>query len=127
MNTLLEHKAIEEATEEKYRRTVTAFVREIGIRHSLQGYYDIQEAICFGLECQADIIPKMRTIYEAVALKHDVSYRCVERNIRHAIDDAYRIDPKKLTHLFHYKIKKPYANEVIMLGIDLIRSGDFCV
>ena len=116
---------IEEAKDEKYRRTVNAFVREIGIRHSLQGYYDIQEAICFGLECQEDIVPKMRTIYEAIALKHNVGYQCVERNIRHAINDAYMIDPKKLTHLFHYKINKPYANEVILLGIDLIRSGNF--
>ena len=82
---------IEETKDEKYRRTVNAFVREIGIRHSLQGYYDIQEAICFGLECQEDIVPKMRTIYEAIALKHNVGYQCVERNIRHAINDAYMI------------------------------------
>lgn len=51
-------------------------------------------------------------------------YTTYNDTIRHAIDDACKNDRKKLTRLFHYRVEKPYANEVITLGIKLICAGD---
>lgn len=51
-------------------------------------------------------------------------YTTYNDTIRHAIDDARKNDRKKLTRLFHYRVEKPYVNEVITLGIELIRAGD---
>ncbi len=105
---------------EKMYHEAVSFVHSIGIRPNLYGYRFLIAAICLGMKNSDSLYSVTETIYPAVASLYHVDTRCVERNIRNAVNDAYKNDPERLRKPFYYKVEKPYDSELIALAIDAI-------
>ena len=99
------------------------FVRRLGIQTHLKGYQYLIRAICLCMEEPALADALRSRLYPAVAASFGVRTHCVERNIRTALELAYRNAPEQLQAAFHYKIEKPYASEVIRLAVAQLPAG----
>lgn len=102
------------------------FVRSIGINPRLKGYGYMITAICMGVISPELIRPITKRLYPAVAKKFGVDDRCVERNIRNAIDKAYNDSPELLNRYFANHRKKPAVSEIIGVAVAMIRRDQNC-
>lgn len=102
------------------KRAAVQFVRRMGIRPNLNGYYYLISAIELGVQCPNLLDSLTQELYPAVARCYNVKNCTIERSIRQAIQSAYDNDPKRIRSMFYYKTGKPYASETIALGIDSI-------
>lgn len=102
----------------------SAFVRRLGIQTHLKGYHYLVSAICLAMENPVLLDSLYGSLYPAVAERFGVRTHCIERNIRNALESAYRNVPEQLQAAFHYKIGKPYVSEVISLAIAHLQSPE---
>lgn len=103
--------------------TIVNFVRSMGIRTNLKGYYFLITAISLAVQDPSLLNKVTYTLYPAVAKVHDVDRHCVERNIRSAINSAYQNDPDRICCVFHNRLSKPYPSEIITLAADSILNN----
>ena len=101
-----------------YDFTIESFIKKLGIRSNLKGYSYLITAIKLSLEDPTMLNSLTRRLYPTIAKIYNVDDRCVERNIRNAINTAYRRDPDRLCRAFYNT--KPYASEIISLAVDSI-------
>ncbi len=102
---------------------IVNFVRKMGIRTNLKGYHFLITAITLAVQ-NPELLKNMTSaLYPAVAELHHVDQHCVERNIRNAIDSAYRNDPMQICQFFHNGLSKPYPSEIIFFAVDSILNN----
>ncbi len=99
---------------------IVNFVREIGIRTNLKGYHFLITAITLAVQNPKLLENITSALYPAVAKIYNVDPRCVERNIRNAINYAYQNDPARICKFFHNGLSKPYPSEIISFAADSI-------
>ena len=101
------------------------FVRELGIPVHMRGYIFLITAICIAAKEPEQLASLTKRLYPHVAELYQVDARCVERNIRNAIDAAYNRNPEQLKNCFYYNVDKPYCAEVVALAVATIRQEFF--
>ncbi|MDQ2086097.1 sporulation transcription factor Spo0A [Herbivorax sp. ANBcel31] len=105
---------------------VTNLMHEVGIPPHMAGYQYLREAIIKAVENPKGFGAITKTLYPAVAKKHNISPQKVERGIRNAIESAWaRGNPDTMDSLFGYTINynkgKPTNSECIAMMADKIR------
>ena len=101
------------------------FVKSLGIPVHMRGYIFLISAICIAAKDPEQLASLTKCLYPNVAELYQVDARCVERNIRSAIDAAYNRNPEQLKKCFYYNVTKPYCAEVIALAVETIRREFF--
>ncbi len=101
------------------------FVKSLGIPVHMRGYVFLISAICIAARDPDQLTSLTKCLYPRVAAIYQVDVRCVERNIRNAIDAAYNRNPEQLKQCFYYNVNKPYCAEVITLAVETIRQALF--
>lgn len=104
---------------------VTSMLREIGMPASLKGYPYVREAILLAMQDPSLLHAVTKVLYPSVAKHHGTTASCVERSIRHAIEEAWsRGDPETLQTYFGSRIggakRKPTNGEFIAAITDLL-------
>lgn len=79
-----------------------------------QGYYALQECIRIALENEENLL-YMTGIYMDAAQKFHISWSCVERNIRTALDYSWKNGGKEQLEILVGRVfyEKPTVSEVI--------------
>lgn len=109
------------AVKETVEEAAFAFVKNIGIPVNMRGFSFLISAICIGVSDPEQMSSLTKCLYPNIAALYGVDTRCVERNIRNAIDAAYSKNPSKVRRCFYYPVEKPYCSEVIALAVETIR------
>lgn len=104
---------------------VTAMLREIGMPASLKGYPYVRDAVLLAMQDASLLHAVTKVLYPSIAKRHRTTASCVERSIRHAIEEAWnRGDPEKLHAYFGSQIgstkRKPTNGEFIAAITDLL-------
>lgn len=104
---------------------VTSMLREIGMPASLKGYPYVREAILLAMQDRSLLHAVTKVLYPSVAKRHRTTASCVERSIRHAIEEAWnRGDPETLQTYFGSQVdsakRKPTNGEFIAVITDLL-------
>lgn len=104
---------------------VTAMLREIGMPASLKGYPYVRDAVLLATQDPSLLHAVTKALYPSIAKRHRTTASCVERSIRHAIEEAWlRGDPEKLHTYFGNQIgsanRKPTNGEFIAAITDLL-------
>jgi len=88
------------------RNRIANILKKLGIPAKVLGYRYIKEALIIMCEEQPDVGPtNFRRLYAEIARRFDTKEKCVERNIRHAIETAAnRGDPDALLCYFGYSM-----------------------
>ena len=97
------------------------FVKNLGIPVNMRGFSFLISAICIGVSDPNQMSSLTKCLYPEIAELYGVDTRCVERNIRNAIDAAYSKNPSRVRRCFYYPVEKPYCSEVIALAVETIR------
>ena len=69
---------------------VTDIIRKMGVPAHLKGYYYLREAIVISVENINAINSITTMLYPTIARKYSSTSSCVERDIRHAINIAWK-------------------------------------
>lgn len=102
-------------------RSVTKFVRELGVRPNLIGYRLLIDVMILAVKEPKLSSSLTRELYPVIAKRYDKDVSFVERNIRRAVNSAYEYNPERIRSMFYYSVDKPYISEVISLGVEEIR------
>ena len=110
---------------------VTSTLREIGMPASLKGYPYVREAILLAMQDPSLLHAVTKVLSPSVAKRHRTTASCVERSIRHAIEEAWnRGDPETLHIYFGSRIdssmRKPTNGEFIAAITDLLTLEEPC-
>ena len=97
---------------------ISVVLKRLGGPANIQGYKLLKGALLLVCRNQQSIRPLNKNIYRPLALKYGSTEKCVERNIRHAIETAAdRGDPDAFIEYFGYTISaekgKPTNGEFI--------------
>lgn len=97
---------------------ISVALKRLGIPVNLKGYKFLKEALQIVCDDQRKMRPLSVNVYEPLARKYHSTDKCVERNIRHAIETAAsRGDPDAFYEYFGYSISsekgKPTNSEFI--------------
>lgn len=76
----------------------------MGIGNRLKGYKMIILAVALCVEDEDRLQCAQKCIYEPVAKRLSCDHRCVERDIRTAIDRSWRTNPDYLSRLAMFKL-----------------------
>lgn len=117
-----------EAKEEKndLEKSVTMFLRTLGMPAHLDGYKYMRSAILFTLNDPGVISPITKKLYPMIAEMYKTNKSCVERALRHAIEVSWQRGNKKLIHdIFGYScdssLSRPTNAEYIAMAADDLR------
>ncbi|MEF9987816.1 MAG: sporulation initiation factor Spo0A C-terminal domain-containing protein [Christensenella sp.] len=97
---------------------ISVVLKRLGIPVNIKGYKFLKEALQMVCADPMKMRPLNLNVYEPLARKYNSTDKCVERNIRHAIETAAsRGDPKAFEEYFGYSISsekgKPTNGEFI--------------
>lgn len=79
----------------------------MGIGNRLKGYKMIVFAVELGVEDEDRLQCAQEHLFKPVTKRLSCDYRCVERNIRTAIDCAWRSNPDYLSRLARFRLTQP--------------------
>ncbi len=84
-----------------YNNAIASALKELGVREYLVGYDYIKTAVRLRVTNAIQKREGVMQLYYAVAKEHSTPYTLVERNIRYAIDRAFRCtNPEALDRWF---------------------------
>ncbi len=101
------------------------YVISLNIKPNLKGYTLLVDAISIGAKSPELLHPMSKRLFSVISEKTGYSVRCIERNIRRAIDIAFDSSPECFQRYFPYLKGKPYMTEVISFGAEIICRGLF--
>ena len=82
-------------------------LRRLGVGIHLKGYKATVEAVSLSLEDEDRLQCAQEALFKPIAANLGCDFRCVERNIRTAIDHAWRRNPAYLSHLAGFPLDAP--------------------
>lgn len=114
-------------TEKKsMERSVSIFLRSLGIPAHLDGYKYIRDAIILAINDMGLLSPITKKLYPMIAEHYGTSKSCVERAIRHAISVSWvRGNKNMFNDIFGYSAddiaRRPTNSEYIAMAADDFR------
>ena len=82
-------------------------LRQLGVGIHLKGYKATVQAVSLSLEDEDRLQCAQEALFKPIAANLGCDFRCVERNIRTAIDRAWRCNPAYLSHLAGFHLDAP--------------------
>lgn len=79
----------------------------LGVGIHLKGYKMTIEAVSLALEDEDRLQCAQDFLFKPIAVRFGCDYRCVERNIRTVIDNAWRCNSAYLSHLAGFQLDAP--------------------
>lgn len=107
-------------SEKSMEISATNVIRSMGIQANLKGYRYLRSAILCAAQ-QPELLDSITLIYIRVAKMYNTENINVERAIRYAISNAYRLNPEAINKFFSQSAGKPTNSQVIALASDNIR------
>ncbi len=90
----------------------------LGINRAYYGYWLIKDIVDTSVEDE-EVLQDMKSFYEALAMKYNRSPTAIERNIRTAINRAWKLDKNKVRKMARYELKSAPCNSEF---IDILTS-----
>ncbi|GEM_PF-1255998 len=107
------HSVVFRSSEVRIKEAAVSYVNKAGVKSYLSGYQMLVTAICFCVKDPHLVTACMKRLYPKIAEIYQTSVSSVERDIRHALESAYRLDDKKMNQMFCYPVAKPTCSEFI--------------
>ena len=82
-------------------------LRRLGVGIHLKGYKATVQAVSLSLEDEDRLQCAQEALFKPIAANLGCDFCCVERNIRTAIDRAWRCNPAYLSHLAGFHLDAP--------------------
>lgn len=98
------------------QKKTNKLLTSLGITANYFGYYYISSAVQLVLSGSENLLLITKRLYPHVARLHNTSSRNVERNIRHAVEIAWRTNPARLSELAGHDLQhKPTVGEFLSI------------
>ncbi len=81
------------------QKKINTLLTSLGITSNYNGYYYISQALLLTSSGMENLLLVTKRLYPHIAKLHNTSSKNVERNIRHAVDVAWKTNPELLCRL----------------------------
>lgn len=108
------------------QKKINTLLTNLGITSNYNGFYYISQALFLTSTGMENLLLITKRLYPHVARLHNTSSKNVERNIRHAIDIAWKSNPELVCQLAGRNItQRPTSGEFLaILTNSLLDSED---
>ena len=98
------------------QKKINALLTSLGITSNYVGYYYISQAIQLTSSGMENLLLVTKRLYPHIARLYNTSSKNVERNIRHAVEIAWRSNPQLICELAgHTLAYKPTSGEFLAI------------
>lgn len=98
------------------QKKINTLLTNLGITSNYNGFYYIAQAILLTSSGMENLLLITKRLYPHIARLHNTSSKNVERNIRHAVEVAWRTNPQMLSDLAGRPLTyKPTSGEFLAI------------
>lgn len=108
------------------QKKINSLLTSLGITSNYNGFHYISQAVLMTTSGMANLLLITKHLYPHIARLYNTSSKNVERNIRHAVEIAWRSNPELLCKLAGRKLdRKPTAGEFMaILTNEMLRDSE---
>lgn len=89
--------------------TVDRILEELGVNRTYLGYWAIKDIVTVAVEDE-EVLQDMQSFYDALAMKYNRQPSAIEKNMRTAIQRAWRVSSEKIKKMARYELYSMPSN-----------------